>query len=149
MRAGSLFFVQGPSAIKPIPLKRRIVSATDNGGNDPGFLRFLFVFLAHPADHEGLTTLATEDGVEISRHMVLLTSNLSARVETALKAVADSTRTLLMKESGCPRVHYFPLALPKPPPPGVSMTKTSPGFMAVLSVGPNSSTWPPERSTQL
>ena len=26
------------------------------------------------------------------------------------RAVADSTRTLLMTESGCPRVHYFPLA---------------------------------------
>ncbi len=37
---------------------------------------------------EGLTTLVTEDGVEMSRHMVLLMSNLSARVETALKALA-------------------------------------------------------------
>ena len=37
---------------------------------------------------EGLTTLATEDGVEMSRHMVELMSNLSARVETALKALA-------------------------------------------------------------
>lgn len=38
--------------------------------------------------HEGLTTLVTEDGVEMSRCMVLLISNLSARVETALKALA-------------------------------------------------------------
>ena len=37
---------------------------------------------------EKLTTLSTEDGVEMSRHMVLLMSNLSARVETALRALA-------------------------------------------------------------
>lgn len=36
----------------------------------------------------GQTTLATEDGVEISRHMVLLMSNLSSRVEKALSAMA-------------------------------------------------------------
>ncbi len=36
----------------------------------------------------GQTTLATEDGVEISRHMVLLMSNLSSRVEKALNAMA-------------------------------------------------------------
>ena len=36
----------------------------------------------------GQTTLATEDGVEISRHMVLLLSNLSSRVERALNAMA-------------------------------------------------------------
>ena len=36
----------------------------------------------------GQATLATEDGVEISRHMVLLMSNLSARVEKALSAMA-------------------------------------------------------------
>ncbi len=36
----------------------------------------------------GQTTLATEDGVEISRHMILLMSNLSARVEKALSAMA-------------------------------------------------------------
>ncbi len=36
----------------------------------------------------GHTTLATEDGVEISRHMVLLMSNLSSRVEKALSAMA-------------------------------------------------------------
>ena len=53
-----------------------------------GFLESCSIYFAYSADHEGLTTLATEDGVEISRHMVLLISNLSARVETALKAVA-------------------------------------------------------------
>ena len=36
----------------------------------------------------GQTTLATEDGVELSRHMILLMSNLSARVEKALGALA-------------------------------------------------------------
>ncbi len=36
----------------------------------------------------GQTTLATEDGVELSRHMIVLMSNLSARVEKALGAVA-------------------------------------------------------------
>lgn len=35
----------------------------------------------------GQTTLMTEDGVEISRHMVLLMLNLSARVQTALDAI--------------------------------------------------------------
>ena len=39
----------------------------------------------------GQTTLATEDGVELSRHMVLLMSNLSTRVEKALDALAAST----------------------------------------------------------
>ena len=39
----------------------------------------------------GQTTLATEDGVELSRHMVLLMSNLSARVEKALGALAAPT----------------------------------------------------------
>ncbi len=37
----------------------------------------------------GQTTLATEDGVELSRHMVLLMSNLSARVEKALGALSS------------------------------------------------------------
>ena len=36
----------------------------------------------------GQTTLATEDGVEISRHMVFLMLNLSSRVEKALNAMA-------------------------------------------------------------
>ena len=36
----------------------------------------------------GQTTLATEDGVELSRHMILLMSNLSARVKKALGALA-------------------------------------------------------------
>ncbi len=36
----------------------------------------------------GQTTLATEDGVELSRHVILLMSNLSARVEKALGALA-------------------------------------------------------------
>jgi len=36
----------------------------------------------------GQTTLATEDGVELSRHMVLLMSNLSSRVEKALDVLA-------------------------------------------------------------
>ncbi len=36
----------------------------------------------------GQTTLVTEDGVEVSRHMVLLMSNLSSRVEKALSAMA-------------------------------------------------------------
>lgn len=36
----------------------------------------------------GQTALATEDGVEVSRHMVLLMSNLSSRVEQALRAMA-------------------------------------------------------------
>jgi hypothetical protein len=34
------------------------------------------------------TTLATEDGVELSRHIILLMSNLSARVEKALGALS-------------------------------------------------------------
>lgn len=38
------------------------------------------------------TTLATEDGVELSRHMVLLMSNLSFRVEQALSALAAHSR---------------------------------------------------------
>lgn len=37
---------------------------------------------------DGQTMLATEDGVEISRHMVLLMSNLSSRVEKALNAMS-------------------------------------------------------------
>ncbi len=38
----------------------------------------------------GQTALATEDGVEVSRHMVLLMSNLSSRVKQALSALAGS-----------------------------------------------------------
>ena len=34
------------------------------------------------------TTLVTEDGVEISRHMILLMTNLSTRVALALNALA-------------------------------------------------------------
>ena len=36
----------------------------------------------------GQTTLMTEDGVELPRHMILLISNLSARVKKALGALA-------------------------------------------------------------
>jgi hypothetical protein len=36
----------------------------------------------------GQTTLATEDGTEISRHMIFLILNLSSRVEKALNAMA-------------------------------------------------------------
>lgn len=41
-------------------------------------------FFSHPV----LTTLATEDGAELSRHMVLLMSNLSDRMEHALRELA-------------------------------------------------------------
>ncbi|NQV83272.1 MAG: hypothetical protein HQ494_05575 [Rhodospirillales bacterium] len=37
------------------------------------------------------TTVATEDGVEISRHMILLMTNLSSRVALALNALAAPT----------------------------------------------------------
>jgi len=37
-----------------------------------------------------LTTLATVDGVQVSRHMVLLMSNLSSRVEEALSGLVVS-----------------------------------------------------------
>lgn len=50
-------------------------------------------YAKHP-DHQ--VTLADHPG----RHRVLFNG----------EAVADSTRTLLMTESGCPGVHYFPLA---------------------------------------
>lgn len=50
-------------------------------------------YTEHPDHH---VTLADHPG----RHRVLFNG----------EAVADSTRTLLMTESGCPRVHYFPLA---------------------------------------
>lgn len=46
------------------------------------------VVVARFFDDGGQTTLVTEDGVELSRHMVLLMSNLSARVEKALGALA-------------------------------------------------------------
>ena len=36
----------------------------------------------------GQTTLATEDGAEVSRHLVLVMSSLSSRVEEALNALA-------------------------------------------------------------
>ncbi len=46
------------------------------------------VVVARFFDDGGQTTLATEDGVELSRHMILLMSNLSARVEKALGALS-------------------------------------------------------------
>ena len=42
-----------------------------------------------------------------------------------------------------------PSSAPKPPPPGVSMTNTSPGCITRRSVAVNSSTLPSTRSTQL
>lgn len=50
--------------------------------------RFPEVVVARFFGDGGQTTLATEDGVELSRHMILLMSNLSARVEKALGALA-------------------------------------------------------------
>ena len=38
--------------------------------------------------NNGPITLATEDGVEVSRHMVMLMTSLSSRVEKALSALA-------------------------------------------------------------
>ena len=50
--------------------------------------RFPEVVVARFFGGGGQTTLMTEDGIELSRHMVLLMSNLSARVEQALGALA-------------------------------------------------------------
>ena len=50
--------------------------------------RFPEVVVARFFGDGGQTTWATEDGIELSRHMVLLMSNLSARVEKALGALA-------------------------------------------------------------
>ncbi|NQU61507.1 MAG: hypothetical protein HQ512_10295 [Rhodospirillales bacterium] len=40
----------------------------------------------------GQATIATEDGTEISRHMVLLMSNLSFRVDKVLSAMASTSK---------------------------------------------------------
>lgn len=61
-RRGAHLIVQGPEC------PEIVVSRFFNGG--------------------GQTTLATVDGVKVSRHMILLMSNLSTRVEKALSALA-------------------------------------------------------------
>jgi hypothetical protein len=43
----------------------------------------------------------------------------------------------------------FSYPLPKPPPPGVSITKTSPIFIEAVAVPPSSSRVPSARSIQL
>ena len=46
------------------------------------------VVVPHFFTNAGQTTLMTGDGIEVSRHMVMLMSNLSSRVEKALSALA-------------------------------------------------------------
>ncbi|MCH7937401.1 MAG: hypothetical protein IH994_09995 [Proteobacteria bacterium] len=46
------------------------------------------VVVPHFFANDRLTTLVTEDGIEVSRHMVMLMSSLSSRVEKALNAMA-------------------------------------------------------------
>ena len=46
------------------------------------------VVVPHFFTSGGQTTVATGDGIEVSRHMVMLMANLSSRVEKALNALA-------------------------------------------------------------
>ncbi len=46
------------------------------------------VMVPHFFTNGGPTTLVTGDGIEMSRHMVMLMSSLSSRVEKALSALA-------------------------------------------------------------
>ena len=47
------------------------------------------VFVARFFDFGGQTKVATEDGVEIFRHMILLMTNLSSRLALALNALSS------------------------------------------------------------
>lgn len=81
--------VRGDTAILPAgyPLRRAMYSRRKSHliVRAPGHPR---VMVPHFFTDAAQTTLVTGDGIEVSRHMVMLMSSLSSRVEKALSALA-------------------------------------------------------------
>ena len=65
------------------------------------------------------------------------------------RAIARAPHPTLSRGGEGSALPLFAAALPKPPPPGVSMTNTSPGCTSILPVAASSTRLPSVRSTQL
>jgi hypothetical protein len=80
---------RGKSAILPKGYPLRCASFTRKGAHlVVEAEHFPQAFVPRFFDGGGQTTVATEDGLEVSRHIILLMTNLSSRVALALSALA-------------------------------------------------------------
>src|SRR5438552_5839740 len=73
----------------------------------------------------------------------------SARGEVRAASPIDRLEGSILTEMLIKHFHKAQAGVPKPPPPGVCTTNTSPGCISTWNVAPYSSRLPSDRSTQL